>query len=148
MTLLQVPHRIALRSVDAVAAQKREKTVLVAGNRSSTDFAWQEQILAESLPRPRQALNIGINGWNDEMQTFRLHDPPQHLAPFRVVGGRDNVISVGVGFLQRELVVVTANDKGSIGARSHAADQIVARSVTRVRKQQSRSHPILLIHKL
>ncbi|MBR1187461.1 hypothetical protein JQ558_01190 [Bradyrhizobium sp. AUGA SZCCT0160] len=77
------------------------------------------------------------------MQAFGLHDPAQHLAPFRVIGGRDEVIPVGVGFLQGELVVVAANDKGRAGAGPHAADQIIARTVTRARKQQSRSHQLL-----
>ena len=138
--MLQIFHLIARGGVDAVAAQERNETVLVAAD-FEHGCAWQEQILTETLTHARQAIRIRINSRKDEIQPFRLDNPSQCLGPFRMVHGRNAIISVRVGFLQKELVVVTANDKDRLASRSQAAGQIVTRSVTRVGKEQSRSQP-------
>ncbi|OAF19106.1 hypothetical protein AXW67_39580 [Bradyrhizobium neotropicale] len=129
---------MARGGVDAVVAQERIETVLVPAD-FQHGCGWQEQVLAQLLTHARQAIRIRINRRNNEIQAFCFDNPSQCLGPFRVVHGRNEIVSVRVGFLQSELVVVTADDEDRLGPPSQAAGQIVARSVTSVRKEQSRS---------
>src|SRR6266404_7969121 len=89
------------------------------------------------LARARQAIDIRIDRRNDKIELFLLDNALQHLDPFGMMGGRDEVVSVSVRFLQDELVVVATNDKGRLSPPSQAAGQVVARSGPGVRKEQS-----------
>jgi hypothetical protein len=66
------------------------------------------------LARARQAIDIRIDRRNDKIELFLLDNAPQHLDPFGMMGGRDDVVSVSVRFLQDELVVVATSDKGRL----------------------------------
>src|SRR5215471_7843313 len=95
---------------------------------------WQESIATQAVTKLGYAPDIGIVGRKNKVYSFDLHDSSQRIRNIPSTHGK-HIVTVGLGFLQNERAVVTADDHQRRGSRLEAADQVVAGRPARFQNQ-------------